>query len=60
MTKKPNRRVQTAKPNRHSAEARVRRVQDLRRSNAAQPHKIRREDDSFRKYGMRAILKSEG
>lgn len=54
MTKRIK-RAQAPKPNRHSADARVRRVQDLRRSNAAQPHKIRREDDAFRKYGVRSI-----
>lgn len=48
-------RPQSPKPNRH-----VQRVQDLRRSSAASPHKIHRDDVNFRKYGIRAVLKNEG
>jgi hypothetical protein len=47
-------RPQKQKANRHVA-----RVQELRRSNAAQPHKVYSEDRSIRKYGIRAMLKSE-
>lgn len=53
MTKRI-RRAQTPKPNRHQ------RVQELRRSNAAQPHKIHKDPRAVRKYGIRAILKDEG
>jgi hypothetical protein len=48
------RRPQSQKPNRH-----VERVQGLRRSSAASPHVVHSEDRSVRRYGMRAILKTE-
>lgn len=52
MTKRI-RRAQNPKPNRHV------RVQELRRSNAAQPHKIHKDPRDVRKYGIRAIVKGD-
>lgn len=55
MSKSARRRPQNPKPNRH-----VQRVQELRSSNAAQPHKVRTDDRNIRKYGIRGVLKNEG
>ncbi len=55
MSKSTRRRPQNPKPNRH-----VQRIQDLRSSNAAQPHKVHIDDRNVRKYGIRGVLKNEG
>lgn len=53
---KQNRRAQRQKPNRHQID----RVQDLRRGSRTSRHVVRTEPDAMRKYGIRAVLKSEG
>lgn len=46
---KTQRRPQRAKAN-------VQRIQELRRSSAAQPIPVQREDKRFTKYGINALL----
>lgn len=59
MSNPKNRRPQTPKPGRHSAET-LARVQGLRNGSRTSRHVMHTEDRSVRKYGIRAILKSEG
>ena len=59
MSNKRNRRSQTPKPGRHSPDARVAHVQELRKGSRTSPHKVYTGPRAVRKYGIRAILNSQ-